>query len=162
MLFYSKKISLVAFIICFGLLCFAAYLQYSLHLQPCPLCVIQRICVAILGLIFMVGALYIPRSKSMRWFFSLILVLFSGLGAVTAIRHIWLQHQPPGTVATCSASLDYMLQNFPITQTLMQLLNGSGDCAQVTWQLLHLSIPEWTLIFFVLFLFFGLLRLTRS
>lgn len=162
MFFHSKKISLVAFLMCFGLLCFAAYLQYSLHLQPCPLCVIQRLCVAILALIFMAGALYVPRSKTMRWVFSLITVLISGLGATTAIRHIWLQHQPPGSVAGCSASLDYMLQNFPLSQTFIQLLNGSGDCAQVTWQLMSLSIPEWTLIFFIVFLIFGLLRLSRS
>lgn len=159
---YSRKISLVAFLICFGLLCFAAYLQYTLHLQPCPLCVIQRLCIAILALIFMVNSLYLPRARLSRWLFSFLTILIASLGSITAIRHIWLQHQPIGSVPSCSVSLDFMLQNMPLSETFLQLLNGSGDCAIVTWQLMNMSIPEWTLIFFVVFLIFGLLRLLRS
>lgn len=162
MTLYSRKISLFAFLTCIGLLGVAMYLQYSLGLQPCPLCVIQRVCIALLALIFMVGSLYIPRSRVTRWIYSLLTVTFASLGILTALRHIWLEHQPAGSVPSCSASLDYMLQNFPMSQTLIQLFNGSGDCAQVTWQFLTLSIPGWTLIFFAIFLLIGLLRLTRA
>ena len=160
-LYYSRKISLFAFLICVGLLGFAMYLQYSLGLQPCPLCVVQRVCIALLALIFMVGSLYIPRSRLIRWIYSLFTVIFAGLGIAAALRHLWLEHLPPGSVPSCSASLDYMLQNFPMSQTLIQLFNGSGDCAQITWQFLTLTIPAWTLIFFAVFLLIGLLRLTR-
>ncbi len=162
MTLYSRKISLFAFLTCIGLLSIAMYLQYSLGLQPCPLCVIQRICIALLALIFMIGSLYIPRSRITRWIYSILTVFFASLGSLTALRHIWLEHQPAGSVPSCSASLDYMLQNFPMSQTLIQLFNGSGDCAQVTWQFLTLSIPGWTLIFFAIFLLIGLLRLTRA
>ena len=160
-LYYSRKISLFAFLICLGLLGIAMYLQYSLGLQPCPLCVVQRVCIALLALIFMVGSLYIPRSRLIRWIYSLFTVIFAGLGIAAALRHLWLEHLPPGSVPSCSASLDYMLQNFPMSQTLIQLFNGSGDCAQITWQFLTLTIPAWTLIFFAVFLLIGLLRLTR-
>lgn len=162
MTLYSRKISFFAFLTCIILLGIAMYLQYSLGLKPCPLCVVQRFCIALLALIFMVGALYIPRNRVTRWIFSLFTVIFASLGVLTALRHIWLEHQPIGSVPSCSASLDYMLQNFPMSRTLIQLFNGSGDCAQVTWQFLTLSIPGWTLIFFAIFLLIGLLRLARA
>ncbi len=159
---YSRKLSLFAFLLCLSLLGFAMYLQYSLGLQPCPLCVVQRFCIAVLGLMFMVGSLYIPRNRVSRWIFSLFIVIIATLGILTSLRHLWLEHQPAGSVPSCSASLDYMLQNFPMSQTLIQLFNGSGDCAQVSWQFLSLSIPAWTLISFVIFFLLGLLRLTRA
>lgn len=162
MLLYSRAISLVAFLICLGLLGFAAYLQYTLGLQPCPLCVIQRLCMAILAVLFMVGALYIPRTKSMRRGLSLFSVIIAFLGFLTAIRHIWLENEPPGTVSSCGPNLDTMLQSYPISDTLRQLLNGSGDCAQVTWQFLNMSIPAWGLIFFSIFLILGVLRVVRA
>lgn len=162
MTLYSRKISFFAFLTCVGLLGVAMYLQYSLGLQPCPLCVVQRFCIAFLALIFMIGSLYIPRSKMTRWILSLLTVIFASLGIITALRHIWIEHQPPGSIPSCTASLDYMLQYFPLSQTLMQLFKGGGDCAQVTWQFLSLSIPGWTLIFFAIFLLMGLLRLARA
>lgn len=159
---YSRKISFIAFLLCLSLLGVAMYLQYSLGLQPCPLCVVQRFCIAVLGLLFMIGSLYIPRNRITRWIFSLFIVLIAILGILTSLRHLWLEHQPAGSVPSCSASLDYMLKNFPMSQTLIQLFNGSGDCAQVSWQFMSMSIPAWTLIFFAIFLLFGLLRLTRT
>jgi disulfide bond formation protein DsbB len=155
---YSRWTSFVGLCICLGLLAFAAYLQVHLGLLPCPLCVLQRIMIAFIGLVFLVGCLYTPNEKLGQRIHSSFIVAFSFLGVLLAIRHVWLAHQPPGTVATCSPTLEYMLQNLPLGQTLQLMLTGSGDCARVTYRLFTLSIPEWTLLFFIAFMIFGIIR----
>jgi disulfide bond formation protein DsbB len=61
-------------------------------------------------------------------------------------RHIWIQHQPEGSVPACGASLDYLLEVFPLTDVIRKVLAGSGECARVTWTFLGLSMPGWVLI----------------
>jgi len=136
------------FLICAGLLLFALYLQFVLHEEPCPLCIFQRAAMAGLGAIFLVAALHNPR-RSGAIVYSLLIGLTAGTGAAIAARHVWLQHLPRGQVPECGPGLDYMLQSFPLTQTLRMVLRGSGECAAAGWHFLGLSIPEWTLIFFV-------------
>jgi len=161
-MFYSRWTSFVGLLICMGLLGFAAYLQAHLGLLPCPLCVLQRILIAFLGFVFLVGALYTPNERFGKRMHSGFIMLFSLLGVFAATRHVWLTFQPPGSVPACSPTLEYMLQNLPFNQTVMLLLKGSGDCAKVTYRLLDLSIPEWTLIFFIAALFFGIIRFAMA
>lgn len=155
---YSRWSCFLAFLFCCTLLVFAAYLQLSLGLQPCPLCIIQRLLLVVLALIFLVGSLYTPIYNASRRLHSFLILLFSGLGVAMSGRHVWLEQQPPGQVPSCGASLDYMLQNLPFSQTFRMVLNGSGDCAKVSWQLLGLSIPSWTLAVFLGLLIFGAVR----
>jgi protein dithiol:quinone oxidoreductase len=157
-MFYSRLTSFFLMLVCIGLLSFAAYLQINLGLMPCPLCVIQRIFLALLVLVFLVGSLYTPTERSTQRFHSSLIIICSGLGAFFAARHAWLTMQPPGSVPTCSPTLSYMLQNLPLTQTLKTMFSGSGDCARDVWQLFGLNIPQWTLLFFIAFLIFGIAR----
>jgi len=157
-MFYSRWVSLVGLLVCMGLLGFAAYLQVHLGLLPCPLCVLQRILIALLGFVFLVGCLYTPNERFGKRMHSGFIVFFSLLGVFAATRHVWLTFQPPGSVPICSPTLEYMLQNLPLNQTIALLFKGSGDCAKVTYRLLDLNIPEWTLIFFIVVLFFGVIR----
>ena len=155
---HRRTTNFVPFLICLGLLVFAAYLQYHLGLAPCPLCVLQRLLFACLALIFFINALYIPLTAVWRRVYDGLIVLFSGLGVAVALRHVWLEFHPLSAGAACSPSIQYMLKNLSFNQTLALILRGSGDCSKVTWQLLNLSIPQWTLIFFGLFTLYGLLR----
>jgi disulfide bond formation protein DsbB len=155
---YSRWTSFAGMLVCLGLLSFAAYLQVQLKLLPCPLCVIQRILIALIALVFLVGSIYTPVDRLGKKIHSGFIMFFSLLGLIVATRHVWLTFQPAGTVVSCSPTLEYMLQNLSLNQTLKLLLVGSGDCARVTYTLLDLSIPEWTLIVFVGFFIFGLLR----
>jgi disulfide bond formation protein DsbB len=161
-MFYSRWTSFVGLCICLGLLGFAAYLQEHLGLLPCPLCVLQRIFVALLGIVFLVGSLYTPNEKLGQRIHSGFIIAFSLMGGLAAARHVWLTHQPPGTVSSCSPTLEYMLQNLPFMQAVKLLLTGSGDCARVTYRLMDLSIPEWTLLFFMALLVFGIIRFMRA
>jgi disulfide bond formation protein DsbB len=132
---------------CIFLLSMGAYFQFQEGLEPCPLCITQRIAIFSTGLIFAVGGMsYHPRKK---------VIIISILGALSAltggsisIRHLWIQHLPPDKVPECGPSLDYVLNNFPLLDTLKLMLSGTGDCAKVDWTLLGLSMPAWTLLAF--------------
>jgi protein dithiol:quinone oxidoreductase len=152
-----RVVYILGFLICAGLIGFALYLQYVLGEDPCPLCVFQRIALAVLGIIFLIAAVHNPH----RWgvgVYSLALLVSAGVGGAIAGRHVWLQHLPPDQVPECGPGLNYILDTFPLSKALRMVLQGSGECAEVGWKFLNLSIPEWTLIFFILLGVLGFLQ----
>lgn len=138
-----------SFLFCAGLIGAALYFQHAQGLEPCPLCISQRIAVAVAGAVFLAAALHGPDTAGIR-VYAILGFLASAAGAAIAGRHVWLQHLPPDEVPECGPGLEYMFQNFPFTQTLKFMLSGTGDCAKVDWTLLGLSMPVWTLVSFVL------------
>ena len=70
-------------------------------------------------------------------------------GVAVAARHVWIQAQPKGAVASCGMSLDYMIESLPFTDVVGKVFAGSGECAEAGWLFLDLGIPAWTLVFFV-------------
>ena len=137
--------NLVGFLICAGLMAFALYAEHVLFLMPCPLCVLQRIAVIALGLIFLVAALHNPSGRS-RFAYSGATALAAIFGVVVAGRHVWMQHLPPDKVPACGPGLGYMIETLPFSEVLDKVFSGSGECAEVSWRLLGLSMPEWVLI----------------
>ena len=134
------------------------YFQRFLGLEPCPLCVLQRVVVISLGMVLLVAAIHGPSGWGNRMYGALI-ILVAGTGAAIAGRHVWLQSLPADQVPECGPTLDYLLEAFPLNKALQLVLHGSGECAKVEWQLLGISIPGWTLIAFSGFILFGLLLL---
>jgi disulfide bond formation protein DsbB len=124
---------------------FALFAQHVLLLDPCPLCVFQRVAVISIGLIFLVAALHNPSGAG-RIVYSLLLALAAIAGATVAGRHAWLQQLPPDQVPSCGPGLDYMLDTLPFTEVLSTVFKGSGECAEIVWQFLGLSMPAWVLI----------------
>ena len=137
--------NLAAFLACVGLMLYALYAQYVLKLQPCPLCIFQRIAVIVVGVFFLLAALHDPGRVGRR-IYAVLQVLPALAGIGVAARHIWIQAQPPGTVASCGASLDYLVTILPISEVISKVLSGSGECAQITWRFLGLSMPWWVLM----------------
>jgi disulfide bond formation protein DsbB len=134
---------------CAGLLGFGYYLQFAQGLEPCPLCVLQRLAFLTFGLIALLGALLGPGALGTR--------LLAGLGLLAALagagvagRQVWLQSLPADQVPACGPGLDYMVQNFPLGKTLAMVLRGSGECAENAWQFLGLGIAAWALVWFAL------------
>jgi len=80
-----------------------------------------------------------------------LLAIFAGLGGGVAMRHAWLEHNPP-KVFDCGADLGYMMESLPLSDALPMIFRGTGDCTQVLWRFLGLSIAEWALIWFAIFL----------
>jgi len=154
----SRLINGTGFMACAAALAFALlYLQGTLGLEPCPLCMVGRLLIAAIGLIFLLAALHNPSRTGQRIYAGVNLI-FITLAMGVAGRHVWLQHLPEDQVPACGADLAYMLENFPLQETLRQVLQGSGECAETQWTLLGFSIPEQTLL---LFAGLGALTLTQ-
>jgi protein dithiol:quinone oxidoreductase len=140
-----RSANLIGFLWCAGLMAYALYVQYGLNEEPCPLCVFQRVAVMAAGVLFLAAFLHNPGDRGARVYGALIGVATLA-GILIAARHVWIIAQPPGSVAECGASLDYMLDVLPLHEVLAKVLSGSGECAKVTWRFLGLSMPAWVLI----------------
>ena len=135
----------LGFLACAGLMGYALYAQYVLGLQPCPLCIFQRIATIVTGILFLIAAIHNPRGTGARVYGALITLAALG-GMLISARHVWIQAQPPGTVAACGADLNYLMEIMPVTDVISKVLTGSGECGTVDWRLLGLSMPRWVAI----------------
>jgi protein dithiol:quinone oxidoreductase len=141
----ARQGNLLGFAACAGLLAYAYYAQSVLHLEPCPLCIFQRIGVFAVGIVFLVAAAHDPVSWGRRVYAALLgLAALATIGV--ALRHLYIQSRPPGTIPACGASLDFMLKVFSLSEVLVKVLTGSGECAAIGWRFLGLSMPGWVLI----------------
>jgi disulfide bond formation protein DsbB len=139
---------LLGFLLCACLIGWALWLQYGLGLDPCPLCIFQRVAVIATGVVFLVAAIHNPGRTGAAAYAGLT-VIVAGIGAALAAWHVWIQAQPKGAVASCGMGLNYMLETLPLTEVIAKVLKGSGECAEQGWLLLGLAIPSWTFVFFV-------------
>jgi disulfide bond formation protein DsbB len=132
---------------CAGLLGFGYYLQYFDGQDPCPLCMVQRCFFYLVLAAFLVAAVHFPQRTGRRLYCAAaFLAALGGLGV--AARHVWLQHLPADQVPACGPDLFYMMENLPFSRVLQKLFMGSGQCAEVHWRFLGLSIAEWSLAWF--------------
>ena len=139
---------LLVAIACAGLLGTALYFQYAMYMEPCPLCIFQRVAFLFIGLVALLAALFYPRRLGQRVFTALI-VLGGIAGAAVAGRHFYLQNLPPGEVPECGPGLSYMLETAPFFDVMKTVLVGDGNCAEVQWSFLGLSMPGWTFVWYV-------------
>ncbi len=130
---------------CFAMLGFAYYAQYVLHLDPCPLCMFQRITIFVLGIVFAAAALHHPRDWGAYLYAALIAVAALATVGVSA-RHLYIQSLPPGSIPSCGAPLEALYRMFPLTQVVRKVLRAGGECAVVDWRFLGLAMPAWVLI----------------
>ena len=137
------------------------YLQQTLGLPPCPLCVAQRGFVILVGLFALAAAVHNPPGWGRRVYAGLCLLAAVGGGAVAG-RHVWLQQLPPELTPACGPSLSYMLETLPLAETLQLVMMGDGNCAETVWTLLGLSIPEQTLALFAVLAAIALWQLLRG
>ncbi len=143
------KTSALLVLFCCLLLVAAGVLQYAWQLIPCPLCVLQRLVILLLGIYLIPGCLFVPMPTPRRWYYSVALLLASsGLGL--SAWQVHLQLAPVAAAGSCGASLSYMLSNFPFMTVVHSLLQGSGECSDVQWTFLHVSLAEWSMLSFVI------------
>jgi len=151
----ARRGNLLGFAACACLLAYAYYAQFVMHLEPCPLCIFQRVGVFALGVLFLIAALHDPAALGRR-VYALLLSLAALATIGIALRHLYVQSLPPGSVPACGASLEFMLKVFSLSEVLVKVLTGSGECARVTWEFLGLAMPAWVLISAVVLGGFGL------
>lgn len=133
------------FLACAGMMGFALFAQHVLKLEPCPMCILQRAAVIALGIIFLVAALHDPKHWGGR-VYAFLVAAAAAVGLSVSGRHYWIQNLPEDKVPACGAGLDYMLETLPLTEVLAKVFMGDGDCAEVVWSFLGLSMPAWVFI----------------
>jgi len=138
----------LGFLVCAALIGWALWLQYGLELDPCPLCIFQRVCVIVVGVIFLIAAIHNPERPGAA-LYALLTLLVAGAGAGLAGRQIWLQALPKDQVPACGMGLSYMMESMPWLDVFTRVLKGTGECAEKAWVFLGLSIAGWTFVFFV-------------
>lgn len=146
---------------CGGMVGYALYVQHVDFLDPCPLCVFQRMAFLWIGGVSLLAALHGPGSTG-RWVYGTLVLLGGATGMGIAGRHLWLQNLPADQVPDCGMGLNYMLETMPFTDVLSEVFYGSGECAEVIWSFLGLSMPGWTFIWYVTFSLGTLIVLVRS
>jgi protein dithiol:quinone oxidoreductase len=130
---------------CLGMFAFALYAEYALNLDPCPLCIFQRITVVTLGVVFLAAGIHNPRRSRAAWVY-VVLIAIAALSTIgIAARHVYIQSQPPGSIPACGAPINVLMQMFHVWQVVAKVLHAGGECAVINWTFLSLSMPAWVL-----------------
>lgn len=141
----KRVLNSAGFLICVAMMGFALYSQHVLLLDPCPLCIMQRVAVILLGIVFLMATIHNSERVGSKVYGAIIGVIAIS-GASIAGWHVRLQNLPADEVPGCGPGLDYIMDNFPLQDALSLIFKGSGECAEVAWRLLGLSMPVWVLI----------------
>lgn len=152
---------LLIFFGCTALNLTALYFQYGLNMHPCPLCITQRLFVFAVSLCALIAALHNPAALGRRIYAALGIVA-GGVGLSVALRHVWIQSLPADQVPACGPGLAYMFDTFPLGDAINLLLRGDGNCADVSWMLLGLSMPAWVAVCFAVLIGLNLWQLFRK
>ncbi|SPL68948.1 disulfide bond formation protein B [Acinetobacter stercoris] len=141
---------------------FALFLEKTANLDPCPLCIFQRVGLMGLGLFSLIAFLHNPKAGGVKRFYALLSTLTIGWSAGVAARQVWLQHLPKDQVPSCGPGLDYLVSALPLQTVFKEVLSGSGECAVVDWTFLGQSLAVWSLVFFSFLLIICLWQLFRK
>ncbi|NCT67409.1 MAG: disulfide bond formation protein B [Rhodanobacteraceae bacterium] len=135
---------------CLGLLAYALFEQFQMGVEPCPKCIFQRVAFIAMGLVFIAGAVHAPRAVGRR-VYALLVALAAVIGSVVAVRHLIVQFSPKDPLmAGCGPGLNYLLDAFPVAEAIKKAFMATGDCGEISWTFLGLTMPAWSLIWFVL------------
>lgn len=146
---------------CLALMAYALFAQHVLHLDPCPLCIFQRIAVISMGVGFFLAWAWSPISSVGRTLVAAMVAIPALVGVGVAGRHVWLQNLPPNEVPACGPGLDFLMASFPLKDVLSRVLTGSGQCATIEWSFLGWSMPAWVLLACLVLLVWSLLGWSR-
>lgn len=144
-----RLVLLLIFLICVSAIGYALYLQLVINLLPCPLCIAQRITYWLVGLTALFAFIHNSRGLSRQIYYSLV-AIFSLIGALLALRHSWLVRYPEAFECGISAEEEF-LNTLPISNWWPTMFEANGDCTDVKWEFMSLTIPDWSAIFFILF-----------
>ncbi|KPN71472.1 disulfide bond formation protein B [Neisseria sp. 83E34] len=143
---YRKALLIV---IVTGLLCTAGsfFAQYVMELNPCPLCILQRVAVISVTLMAML-VLLLPTHKKGGRFAAAGLVSIPALwGFGVAVYQMWLQSLPAMKRPSCGAPWTFRLKDWPLFDMWEPVVRGFGDCG-VQEYVMGVPLPIWSVMFF--------------
>lgn len=144
----NPLIALVIAAASIGSVLIAAFIEPFASMNPCPMCMMQRALYLAVG-VFAILTLITVKHTITKSIFASIGLICATIGTAVAGRQVWLQHLPAEEVPACGPPLEYMLEVFPLLEVVQHALMGTGDCAEVQWQWLGLSIPGWSIVLFL-------------
>ena len=147
-LFAGKTGYILGFLISFGLVALALYLQKAYNLEPCPLCIFQRIAFLVLGVLFLIAAFHNPAAAG-RKVYGVLQFIAAAVGTGIAARHTWIQANPDKVMSECGAGFDYIYETLPFSEFLTWVFKGTGECSAIDWTLVGLTIPQLSFIAFI-------------
>ncbi len=139
---------LLGFLVCIALLGYALFVQFVQKLEPCPFCIFQRLAFAAAAVFFLLGALHGPKRTGGRRSYGVLAFLAAAAGIGIAGRHVWVQVFPPA-MPSCGPGWDYLVETSTWLGVVRKVLGAKGDCSTIDWSFLGLSMPMWSLIWFV-------------
>lgn len=145
---YPERIYILCFLLCFGLLGFGVYLQYGQGLEPCSLCIVQRLLYVAIAVVAILGWCFYRFVNIKTYGFALVMLLLAICGVIAATRQLWLQYLGVEAAPACGPGLDYLLRVIGTWETLKTIFAGDTQCAEVVWRFLGLSIAGWSLLCF--------------
>lgn len=145
----SRTLFLMIFLFCCGLMATGYVMEHVFDLEPCPLCMTQRVFIVLAGCFALIACLHNPLRRGSR-IYSWLVALMAVTGAGFSIRQLYLQSLPADKVPACGPSVEYILETFPLNKALQMMLKGDGNCAEVLWTFMGISIPGWTLVAFMM------------
>ena len=144
-----RLLYMLGFFYCAGVIAIAYLLEHIYQLEPCSLCLLQRLVIATVGILFMLGTI-INCKNILGYFFSSLLFIVNSCGIFLAGRQVWLQSLPADLVPSCSAGIVRLMEVYPLFKALSMVISGTGDCAKIEFKLFGLSIAALSLINFIL------------
>lgn len=159
----KRLMNLYVFLFCCAMMGIAYYMQYAMHLEPCHLCIMQRVFFTAAGLTGLVGFIHNPGARGTR-VYGITSAVLAVAGSGFAMRQIYLQHLPKDQVPACGPSLGYMLEEFPLAETIKVMFSGDGNCAEIAWvdPVIGLGIPEWAIVGFAMIAATGIYQALRK
>ncbi|MEQ1600753.1 MAG: disulfide bond formation protein B [Methylophilaceae bacterium] len=151
----------LGFITSFGLIAAGLVIQQTYHLDPCPLCISQRMAFMALGTLFLIAAIHNPAQRG-RQIYGLLHFIAASVGAGIAARHVWIQSHPDQVMAECGVGFDYMFESFPFKRAIELVFKGTGECTKVDWTFLSFTIPQLSFVCFVALAIFAVLLTLRK
>jgi disulfide bond formation protein DsbB len=142
---FPRRILALTALACAGLLVFGLYLQHAVGLEPCPMCIVQRYALLLVGVAAAVTAAF--RGGHGFTVGVALMGLLAASGAFVAARQSFLQWYPP-EILSCGRDLYGMIESFPLKRVIPMVFKGSGDCSIVDWTFLGLTIANWSFLCF--------------
>lgn len=150
-LFAPKALFVFGLLLVLGGMSSALYLQFFKGLEPCSLCIFQRLCYIAYGLIALIAIIQNPKTWGGR-IYAFLQIPVALLGLTIALRQVWIQSLPLDQVPACGPGINYLLQEFPLQKVVQVVWAGSSDCAIVSWRFWSLSMASWSAILFSILL----------
>jgi protein dithiol:quinone oxidoreductase len=144
---------------CVAMLAFGLYIQHGLGIEPCPMCIVQRYAVLLVGIT--AGLSAASRKRGVWIGGGVLVVLFAGFGAFVAARQSWLQWFPP-EFSSCGRDFYGMIASFPLQRAIPMIFRGSGDCTKVDWTFLGGSLANWSFVALAIFIVVALVLIVKQ